>query len=127
MDTVKIIKVVLFVSIITSIFITTTALLSSQAMIRELSSAGLNYWVVMVLSIPPISGFLWFLLLPGVSENANESRALAFSFSTFLISLIFYQPISTAPAEGVGYNLIFCVALIGVSCLLLLPSSSGNK
>lgn len=68
-----------------------------------------------------VSAFLawpWQKAFVFASDLEGTNSAFFFSYTSVVIATLFYSPISNAPAEGVGYNIIFCMLLIWGSFLI---------
>lgn len=57
-------------------------------------------------------GVPWFRLIFAKSIKYQSKRKFVFSFLSVGIAIFFYKPISTAPAEGILVNILFCLLLI---------------
>ncbi len=74
-----------------------------------------------ILAVAVSAGTPWFKLIFSKHESPQKFRKYVFSTAAIGISAFFYKEISTAPAEGIGYNIIFCIALI----MLAYPITAG--
>ncbi len=58
------------------------------------------------------SGLPWVLAYAATASEANDGRAALFALIAAAVALVFVYPVLTAPAEGVVWNLVACMALI---------------
>lgn len=111
-------KVAVVLSLLACSSIIFAALLSTSAMQGEVSHYKNTDW----LGLFAISAFLiWAISWPWkkafllAAKPEGKIQAIAFSLIAVVIAGLFYSPILHAPAEGVGYNVIFCILVIWVS------------
>ncbi len=57
----------------------------------------------------------WIKTFRLASLESQRDRALGFAVLAVVLCAAFYVPISTAPAEGIGWYVIVCIALVWLS------------
>ena len=90
------------------------ALFSTEGLRGELKAQPLQTSIAFLVGAA-FSGLPWVLAYSATALKANDGKAVFFSVLAAAVALAFVYPISTSPAEGVGWNLLSCVALIWVT------------
>jgi len=97
-------------STVISLALFSTPYMSKIAAGKAIESLGSTIFIILIVSV--ICGIPWFRLIFSKSKNNQMPRKVGFSILSFCIALLFYSSIATAPMEGIGYNILFCVLLI---------------
>lgn len=87
------------------------ALLSTPGFRGEFSASPVQTIVIFVIGAA-FCGWPWLLSYSAAAHIENDLPAIIFSVVGLGIAGLFVRPIASAPAEGVGLNLVFCVLLI---------------
>lgn len=94
--------------------------LSQTSSLRSTFSTNITQLVGPVLLALPVLGWPWFRAHLKAAEPDKVRSVKAFALMSPLVCLFFYSSIAEAPAEGVGYGLIFCtLATWGVYAIVV--------
>lgn len=91
---------------------------------------GLIEWtrlIAVLLVIIGISSWPWLVAYISASNEDDYRASILFAITTVVLALRFYFLISDAPAEGVGYNVIFFVLLAWVAYPVSLIARTKKK
>ena len=105
-------------SLLLSSAIIGAALWSTPSMHREFANYDSTQWAKamgVLLPLLAVCAWPWILaFIRAFGERGSRSSSV-FAIAGVLLSVLFYSPISSAPAEGVGYNVIFFLLLAWVA------------
>lgn len=106
------------ISLVVSLLIVFGALISTSTMRGEISGYGIGSWVSLALVsifVATICSWPWLAALSLAARSDGQLRAIVFAVVAVGIAALASPSIVAAPAEGVGYNVIFCMLLIWVA------------
>ena len=106
---------VVVASLVLSTLVLSCATAFSKMSYSEFAKYGASEWVqfAFVYSIVfIIFAWPWLRAFAVANANGQQSRVVAFSVIAVVLCGLFYQPILTAPTEGIGYYLVICLFLI---------------
>jgi hypothetical protein len=110
--------VVVHSSLVVSVLILAWALFSTSGMQHELQRNAATT-VVAFLVCAVICAWPWFVALSVAGEPNRAPGVVLFALASVAIVAGFARPIASAPAEGVGWNVIICVLFVWLASLLL--------
>ncbi|MBL8513569.1 MAG: hypothetical protein JNJ55_06225 [Betaproteobacteria bacterium] len=115
-----------------SISIIVFATCSAASVRCEFPNYGVGQWanaIAFLLPTGAICAWPWLLAFSRAFHEKRRVVAIVFSIVGMLLAVQFYSPISRAPIEGIGYNIIFFVLATWViyPVLVLLGTRLDDK
>lgn len=107
-------SVIVLSSFALSLGVITSALWSTPGMRHAFAGYGIKEWFitsVALVAMTAICGWPWAAAYFKSLSRQGAPSAIVFSAASAGLALLFFKSISSALAEGVGYNLLFFVFL----------------
>ena len=114
----RIARVAVVASFMLSALILSWAFFSAAAVRGEFLRAPIGTVAVFAGSLL-VCSWPWFDAFSATKNTQKTWPMLSFSVASVAIVAAFASPISAAPMEGVGWNVILCVALVWVAYALI--------
>ena len=105
-------------SLVASVAILALALFSTLSMRHQMETDPAST-VIGFLVVGALCSWPWLKAFSATKNPAHVVGPTVFSLVSVSIVTFFAKPIATAPAEGIGWNIIICVLIVWAASLLI--------